>query len=432
MSDDPEKPKFALPKALRKTSLSKEGIIFAELEMRSIGFYSWFHKGKESKNWSDSISFVRSLLTDRATSIDSNKPLETDWVNLISNEEIEAFAAEILPQVFNTSEIDSNSKEPSSVKLFGGVEFTNNNHRDRMAEIAKTMQQLTKGSFAGLQNSIDPTSDIIKRTYKPFSLWANEIGQLNDRFSLIGRDAKRHLGWAAVPNLGIGSVSVFKDLSRQIAEAQRVWQSPLVKTGSLMTAGLALNDQVARGLASDILRHYDNLPTTERSLFKSSLEFTQQDDAEVWSLRNSIDNLEKILVQIDSNQSKDPLNAAAILTILMFLITIYGTIITTKGYINDVSAREASEQAEAKRADLENKWQAQQDYDKRHIRYLISRTPLRVEPHRQATMIRLVFPDQLVKVLDSRCDWLWVEVYDYSSDQPIKGWLHRGNLRVGL
>lgn len=66
----------------------------------------------------------------------------------------------------------------------------------------------------------------------------------------------------------------------------------------------------------------------------------------------------------------------------------------------------------------------------RAIRYLVEHAWLRAAPTRDGMRIRRVYPDQIVRVLDESGNWLKVEVYDYSGDVPIVGWMNRRVLRV--
>ena len=75
---------------------------------------------------------------------------------------------------------------------------------------------------------------------------------------------------------------------------------------------------------------------------------------------------------------------------------------------------------------------ARRDGDReRHIRYIDRPAPLRVEPDAHAHLVRTVYPDQLLRVRDTRGSWAYVDVYDYASDQPISGWISRARLRRG-
>jgi hypothetical protein len=66
----------------------------------------------------------------------------------------------------------------------------------------------------------------------------------------------------------------------------------------------------------------------------------------------------------------------------------------------------------------------------RSIRYLHGRTSLRAAPDGDERPIRIVYPDQLVRVLETKRDWAKVEVYDYGNERPIVGWISRGLLRT--
>lgn len=69
------------------------------------------------------------------------------------------------------------------------------------------------------------------------------------------------------------------------------------------------------------------------------------------------------------------------------------------------------------------------DDRERHIRSIDRPAPLRDEPDGRSQLRRTVFPDQLIRVRDTRGSWAYVEVYDYASNQPISGWISRARLR---
>lgn len=66
----------------------------------------------------------------------------------------------------------------------------------------------------------------------------------------------------------------------------------------------------------------------------------------------------------------------------------------------------------------------------RSIRFVRQVTHLRAEPHRDGLVVRLVYPDQWVRVIDTNGEWARVEVFDYRSDAGIEGWINRRNLRM--
>ena len=74
--------------------------------------------------------------------------------------------------------------------------------------------------------------------------------------------------------------------------------------------------------------------------------------------------------------------------------------------------------------------QRQGNEARRFIRYVHAVVNLRAEPRRGGQLIRLVYPDQVVRVIDTEGEWAEVEVFDYGSDRPVRGWISRRYLRA--
>ncbi|HEX8534400.1 MAG TPA: SH3 domain-containing protein [Allosphingosinicella sp.] len=73
--------------------------------------------------------------------------------------------------------------------------------------------------------------------------------------------------------------------------------------------------------------------------------------------------------------------------------------------------------------------ESKSDEAARHIRYVETVVNLRVGPEARALPIRFVYPDQWVRVLETRGEWAKVEVFDYGTDVPVTGWMNRQYLR---
>ncbi len=303
----------------------------------------------------------------------------------------------------------------------------------RIAELQKSLLPEFSKTHSPLMesdelNKILTSEQALKQIIMVDSLISNDRLRLEQWASNTSHDLKKHLGL-------IVSLDHYSALTNSTAVAQfnslmKTLQNPIYKKGFLLTADLALSSQMARGFASDILQNYDQSPNTDNSLFGLSLKFIKQDDDNDWELRKSNSIFQQALAWFDTIPEKDRLRWGAAAVIFFMLCEIFNSTINYKGFQNDIEVREISEATDAKRAELEAKRYNQQGHDERYVKYLVARTPLRVEPHRQALMIRLVFPDQSLRVLNSKGDWLYVEVFDYQSDQPIEGWLYRGNVRA--
>jgi hypothetical protein len=75
--------------------------------------------------------------------------------------------------------------------------------------------------------------------------------------------------------------------------------------------------------------------------------------------------------------------------------------------------------------------QFKQEHEKdRNLRVLVRSAPLRMTPEADGKIMRQLYPDDLVRVLDVKDGWAHVEVFQYNSEQLINGWINRRVLRV--
>ncbi|MDR6624816.1 SH3 domain-containing protein [Caulobacter segnis] len=65
----------------------------------------------------------------------------------------------------------------------------------------------------------------------------------------------------------------------------------------------------------------------------------------------------------------------------------------------------------------------------RTLRFVHKAAPLRLAPDASGKLLRVVYPDQSLKVLDEQGAWLKVEVFDYHAGAAVTGWLNRRHVR---
>ncbi len=68
----------------------------------------------------------------------------------------------------------------------------------------------------------------------------------------------------------------------------------------------------------------------------------------------------------------------------------------------------------------------------RHIRFVETVVNLRTDPAQHAQVVRYVYPDQWVRLIETRGAWARVEVFDYGTDTTVTGWMSRRFLRNGF
>jgi len=65
----------------------------------------------------------------------------------------------------------------------------------------------------------------------------------------------------------------------------------------------------------------------------------------------------------------------------------------------------------------------------RHLRYVHNDVRLRVDPNAEAIVIQYIYPDQIVRVIETNGRWAKVEIIDYRTEKPLRGWVPRSTLR---
>ncbi|MEJ6789132.1 SH3 domain-containing protein [Brevundimonas sp. BR2-1] len=121
--------------------------------------------------------------------------------------------------------------------------------------------------------------------------------------------------------------------------------------------------------------------------------------------------------------------------LLLLLIPAYSAALQTVEFLDKSHEREMSAATEAAHAELvkirelleQNRADARAARDDRSVS---QKTNLRTDPDSRAQVIRLVFTDELIQVLEVDGDWAKVKVVDYRSDGATIGWLPQSRLRA--
>jgi hypothetical protein len=66
----------------------------------------------------------------------------------------------------------------------------------------------------------------------------------------------------------------------------------------------------------------------------------------------------------------------------------------------------------------------------RNIRAVIRSAPLRVAPDAKAHVMKMVYPDDRVRVQDVKGNWALIEIFEYKSEETVTGWINRRVLRL--
>lgn len=231
--------------------------------------------------------------------------------------------------------------------------------------------------------------------------------------------------------------------------AEAIRGQSMFPPGFQMAAALGLEARAARGLVADVLHHYGD-EARDTPVFAGALESTAIVDAEVMSEDEAVSFLQRIagmLLALIRNE-RDIIVRAGMIAVLGLVIGVVGNYVDIRALqvaersleVAEESLRIAQAQptnidlaavireSQATREAFEAERRERADGRER-IRYVHDRTPLRAEPHAQGMLIRSVYPDQLIRVVDEKGDWLQVEVFDYHSDSATRGWISRRRVR---
>jgi hypothetical protein len=206
----------------------------------------------------------------------------------------------------------------------------------------------------------------------------------------------------------------------------------MARPGFGVLASLGLGTNGVQGAISDLLSRYgddDRAPLFGAvAAVPEALDTSEGVEAVVAAIEAA---WQRISVQLAITPKTDRITITGLMTFAGLLLALWSAVVAQYSY--EASKDSPSKaQIESLRGDISGAGAngAERDRDhNRHIRYLDRVAPLRVEPDGRALVLRVVYPDQLLRVQDTRGAWAFVEVYDYKSDQPITGWISRTRLR---
>jgi hypothetical protein len=332
----------------------------------------------------------------------------------------------------------------------------------RIAEVAKMVTVPQTDALAGLQLypniGIDLASrfgigDEIARSTKAVAdalafparvemPWLKTLADQSAMAAAISRQFDMR-----VPAATLAALSALH-ASNAIADAVRAHS--FFPPGFQMAAAMGLDNTVARGLVADVLHAYD-APAPHAPVFAEALESTAIVDAGVFTDAEAISYLQRVAGWLISAIQAEPdiIRRNGLLSFLIFVMAVIGcytgvdSLIVSKhslavaeesltvakagpthGDVEDLinatrAVGEAVKAGQHSEADAHNR-----------IRYVIDRTPLRAEPLAHGLLLRQLYPDQILRVIGERGDWVEVEAFDYSTDAPLRGWVSRRRLRL--
>lgn len=225
----------------------------------------------------------------------------------------------------------------------------------------------------------------------------------------------------------------------------------LLRTGWQVTASLGNYGLAERGVVGEVLRRYDDdlasgviFPTVvEGAHAFDTTEGGPPTDRLITLLQRGLGAVVAALAA-----TRDELRRAGLVSTLALLVALAAY---ANDLVNEVAETKDNERAARQQDQLERRRSAehrelttlltasnrllQQQATEREewpssIRFVWAAAPLRVGPERAATMMARVYPDQPVRVLETRDLWAKVEVHSYGTERPQIGWIGRSHLHL--
>jgi hypothetical protein len=285
---------------------------------------------------------------------------------------------------------------------------------------------------------VDPTAfDAVRRLEESIGRVGRETGdrqreilagadvfrQANRLFDL-GIPAAAFAAMTALPAVGLGGLTDTK-LS-------------MFPPGFQVTATLGVAGPLSRGAVADVLHHYGEEPSPEQPVFGGALEATARIDAGPDGRRELIAWFERFaaMAMAAVRNEADVIRRAGLLVLLGLVfqaVSTWNDVFddgATSADVAQVTERldTAAKEMGALRSEVAG-LRADRADESLRIRFVHSRAPLRREPHREAPLMRHVYPDQRLRVIDERGDWVLAEVFNYHGETLERGWIARARLR---
>jgi len=255
---------------------------------------------------------------------------------------------------------------------------------------------------------------------------------LNSQFH-IGIDPALFGGIGKFPEIDLARTGA---IGKILADLSR----PSVLNGALM----AMNGLMPKGVIADVLKqHVSPIDLGHASKFKPAFDGLTSIDETVFDG----EILSKAIISTHDSLSKQDSRSfnleyafflLALLTALMTARMLYLAEISTDLQQSQLEVAqagatsedmgeviEAIEKSSSEISDTLNK-QAEND---RHIRYVHNDVRLRVEANVDAMVIQYIYPDQIVRIIEANGHWAKVEIIDYRTERPVRGWVPRSTLR---
>lgn len=275
--------------------------------------------------------------------------------------------------------------------------------------------------------------DAIETALGPRAAAAASIFQHLD----FARDINRqfHLGLPA----GVFAAAGLSALSLTAME-ELALRPALFPPGFQVAAALGLQHRAPRGPVADVLQYYDGVDDRAAPTFASALDTVHafdDDDADPPKVETFVVKFWALASALIANE-RDVVRRNGLMGIATFVLAMasvsaaiyYGekTLEIARG---GASAKDVAAQTAVQREILrELKGHGDASPVDPRVRYVHADAPLRAEPDGHALVLRIVYVDQTLRVVDERGAWVKVEVFDFHAERNVTGWINRRRLRL--
>lgn len=209
----------------------------------------------------------------------------------------------------------------------------------------------------------------------------------------------------------------------------------MVRPGFQATANVALEGLAPMGPVAELLRRYDEtVDAPAMSAVHGTVRLFDAENAGIEAFMDAFDRAWEMVVEA-LRLSPDLLRNSAFIAWLGTLAAIAGAGLVAYQVFGPppASVTQRMDQSNRELHHINDQLAAQRQSDeaRKHIRYVLDVVNLRTEPNRRAQVVRLVYPDQPVRVIETKGEWAKVEVFDYGSDRSVLGWISRRHLHGG-
>ena len=204
--------------------------------------------------------------------------------------------------------------------------------------------------------------------------------------------------------------------------------------GYQLAATIGLEGIASRGAVADVLRFYDDEPDASAPVFGAALDSAHGVDRGEFSAAETIGVLERLWAQV-ADLLAGPVSQvqrAGLLNLLSFILTVVMALTAVETLrvgatsADIIGVREAVVSLKGEIGGLKTPPPSPSE----RIRYVHAPAPLRTEPHKGGQVMRIVYPDETLRLVDEQGDWMKVEVFDFHAQHLVLGWMNRRWVRA--